>query len=74
MMEKSALEKLIKSMTKGEHKTFSLSVKNEKKPEYYNLFKKVKQSTEKKKEFNFKNTQRKKYLYDAILESLNKKN
>ncbi len=72
-MEKSPLEKLIKSLTRGELKTFSLSVKNEKSPEYYNLFKKIKQSYDKKKSVVFKNAQRKKYLYDSILESLNKK-
>ena len=60
-MEKSPLEKLIKSLTRGELKTFSLSVKNEKSPEYYNLFKKIKQSYDKKKSVVFKNAQRKKY-------------
>ncbi len=34
-MANSSLEKLIKSLSRGELKTFSLSIKNNQSPEYY---------------------------------------
>ncbi len=70
-MANSSLEKLIKSLSRGELKTFSLSIKNNQSPEYYKLFRQLK--AEKGIASNSdSNAQRRKYLYDSLLESLNR--
>ncbi len=70
-MANTSLERLIKSLNQGELKAFSLSIKNNKSAEYYRLFQQIKAGKEiigDKKQ----NAQRRKYLYDSLLESINK--
>ncbi len=69
-MPYSTIEKLIKSLKQGELRAFSLKVKQNKAPEYFNLFKQIKKG---KVHDNKENAQRRKYLYDSLLDSLNKK-
>ena len=70
-MANTSLEKLIKSLSRGELKTFSLSIKNNKSPEYYKLFRQLKADKEIANSSD-NNAQRRKYLYDSLLESLNR--
>jgi hypothetical protein len=70
-MPKLSLERLIQSLTQGELRAFSLSIKKEKNPSYYALFNDIrsgKHEESKKKDNN--ETQRRNYLYNSILESL----
>ena len=70
-MPKLSLERLINSLTQGELRAFSLSIKKEKNPSYYSLFNDIrsgKHEESKKKDNN--ETQRRNYLYNSILESL----
>ncbi len=70
-MPKLSLEKLIESLTQGELRAFSLSIKKDKNPSYYSLFNDIrsgKHEESKKKDNN--ETQRRNYLYNSILESL----
>ena len=71
-MPDSPLQKLIHSLKQGELKLFSLNVKHNKNTEYYKTFQAVKSGQQ--LQYANKNTyaQRKKYLYDVLLESLNK--
>jgi len=70
-MPNTSLEKLINSLTRGELKTFSLSIKNNNSPDYYKLFKQIKSDKYNAKD-DKTNAQRRKYLYDSLLESLNR--
>ncbi len=64
-----ALERLIKSLSRGELKAFSSSMKKESDTVYFKLFKDIK----KKGIANLKSSvHNRKYLYDSILESLSK--
>ncbi|MGB0390107.1 MAG: hypothetical protein ACPGRC_03010 [Salibacteraceae bacterium] len=70
-MPKLSLEKLIHSLSQGELRAFSLSIKKDKNPSYYNLFNGIrsgKVDDSKKKDNN--EIQRRNYLYNSILESL----
>jgi hypothetical protein len=69
-MSEKSIEKLIKSLKKGELKAFTSKVKN-KSPEYYTLFLELKKEKKYNNTTNIKNAQRRKYLYDSLLESLN---
>jgi hypothetical protein len=70
-MPKLSLEKLINSLSQGELRAFSLSIKKDGNPSYYKLFNDIrsgKHQISKKKDNN--ETQRRNYLYNSILESL----
>jgi len=69
-MPDKSIEKLIKSLKKGELKAFTSKVKS-KSPEYYNLFLQLKKKKKDDNITNIKNAQQRKYLYDSLLESLN---
>jgi len=71
-MANTSLEKLIKSLNRGELKAFSLSIKNNKSTKYYRLFKQIKSSTKTNNESHTSNTQHRKYLYDTLLDSISK--
>lgn len=71
IMPKLSLEKLIDSLSQGELRAFSLSIKKDKNPSYYNLFNNIrsgKSDNSNKKDNN--EIQRRNYLYNSILESL----
>lgn len=70
-MPKLSLEKLIQSLSQGELRAFSLTIKKDKNPSYYNLFNAIRsgKSDESKKKNN-NETQLRNYLYNSILESL----
>ena len=70
-MPKLSLEKLIQSLSQGELRAFSLSIKKDKNPSYYKLFNDIrsgKADNDHKKNNN--EIQRRNYLYNSILESL----
>ena len=69
-MANLSLEKLIKSLSRGELKAFSSSIKNSSSSEYYKLFQQIKAG---KATANNNKTyaQQRKYLYDSLLSSLN---
>jgi hypothetical protein len=73
-MPKQSLEKLIGSLTQGELRAFSLSIKGDNNPSYYKLFNEIRsgKSNSKTKKSN-NETQLRKYLYNTILESLVKR-
>ena len=64
------LEKLIKSLSQGELRAFSLSIKKEGNPSYYELFNAIRTDKYKKQKKDNNETQRRNYLYNAILDSL----
>ncbi|MFT4753569.1 MAG: hypothetical protein ACI9GM_000187 [Salibacteraceae bacterium] len=71
IMPKLSLEKLILSLSQGELRAFSLSIKKDKNPSYYTLFNAIrsgKYNDQQKKDNN--EIQRRNYLYNNILESL----
>lgn len=70
-MPKLSLERLIHSLSQGELRAFSLTIKKDKNPSYYNLFNAIRsgKSDDKKKKDN-NEIQRRNYLYNSILESL----
>ena len=64
------LEKLINSLSQGELRAFSLSIKKEANPSYYELFNSIRTGKYDKKKKDNNETQRRNYLYNAILDSL----
>lgn len=70
-MPKLSLEKLIQSLSQGELRAFSLSIKKDNNPSYYSLFNAIRSGkidAVQKKDNN--EIQRRNYLYNSILESL----
>ena len=70
-MPKLSLERLIQSLSQGELRAFSLSIKKDNNPSYYKLFNDIrtgKSDDNQKKDNN--EIQRRNYLYNSILESL----
>lgn len=70
-MPKLSLERLIQSLSQGELRAFSLSIKKDNNPSYYTLFNDIrtgKSDDHHKKDNN--EIQRRNYLYNSILESL----
>ncbi len=70
-MPKLSLERLIQSLSQGELRAFSLSIKKDNNPSYYKLFNDIRtgKSDDKHKKDN-NEIQRRNYLYHSILESL----
>jgi len=68
-MPRTALEKLIKSLTRGELKAYSLFIKNKKDTVHFKLFNLIKNNNLIKHKSNIHN---RKYLYNNILESISK--
>lgn len=70
-MPKLSLERLIQSLSQGELRAFSLSIKKDNNPSYYKLFNDIRtgKSDDKHKKDN-NEIQRRNYLYNSILESL----
>jgi len=62
-----SLEKLVKSLTRGELKAFSNSIKNNNSSEYSKLFKQLKKENHSKTAGSIHH---RKYLYDSLLESI----
>jgi len=71
-MDKTPLEKLIKSLNRGELKSFNFSIKNTT-TIYVNIFKQILNEKKLTDYKNAENTQHRKYLYDSILELLSKR-
>ena len=64
------LEKLINSLSQGELRAFSLSIKKDANPSYYELFNTIRTGKYDKKKKDNNETQRRNYLYNTILDSL----
>jgi hypothetical protein len=71
IMPKLSLEKLINSLSQGELRAFSLSIKKDKNPSYYSLFNDIRSGkTDQTQKKDNNEIQRRNYLYNSILESL----